>query len=87
VAGNLKHYQDAQGRVFSLDENDAKLLGYAPVDISKVRAQMRAADEAATNAGLSEREKALAEGEAKLAADREAFAKEQAEAKTGNRGR
>jgi hypothetical protein len=36
---------------------------------------------------MAAREKALAEGEAKLKADREAFAKEQAEAKSGTKGR
>lgn len=63
---DLKHYQDAQGRVFSLTESDARLLGYKPIDFEKVKAQEKAAAEEAANTRLSEREKALAEREAEL---------------------
>jgi hypothetical protein len=78
---DLKHYQDAKGRVFSVTEADAKKLGYQPVDFGKVKADQKAADDAVKGARLSEREKALAEGEAKLKADREAFDKAQVDAK------
>lgn len=63
---NLKHYQDGAGHVFSLNESDAELLRYKPVDIAKVKADQKAADEAAKDAQLSEREKALREREADL---------------------
>lgn len=45
--GDLKHYQDKDGHVFSMTEADAKLLGYAPSDIAMARERQRAADEAA----------------------------------------
>lgn len=78
---DLSYYRDAAGHVFSVTEADAKKLGYMPVDFENVKADTNAADQAAADARLSEREKALADAEANLKADREAFEKAQADAK------
>jgi len=37
TVADLKHYQDSAGRVFSLTESDARLLGYAPIDVATLR--------------------------------------------------
>jgi hypothetical protein len=83
---DLKHYEDAAGRVFSLDEGDARLLGYTPVDIKRVRARNAEADRmrvaAAENTRLSDREKALDAREAEIAKREKAV-----DSKTENKGR
>lgn len=83
---DLKHYEDAQGRVFSLNESDARLLNYSPTKLADHRVTSPPAAGGATreaaeqNAALTRR---VTELEERLAA----VAKEQADAKAGTKGR
>jgi len=86
---DLKHYEDAGGRVFSLDEGDARLLGYKPVDIKDVRARNAVADRervaaarAAQDTSFADREKELNAREAALVEREKAL-----NSKTENKGR
>lgn len=74
---NLRHYEDAAGHVFSLNDTDAKLLGYKPVG-GKRGAR---ADAARPDDELSEREKALADREAELDKREKALATKASEKK------
>lgn len=70
---DLKHYEDAAGRVFSLDESDARMLGYTPVKLADKRVPGPTREDPVRGSQLAEREKALNAREAELVAREKAL--------------